>query len=197
MYYVNFSEKQILEQVSYNSHLGQGVKRLRLKEVRCTQDYVEQGRLIYQKGHTYQLWIVDYTDSLLGMTRWFTAMPQILAEKPNTKTFFMVPIEVFLYANDSLGFVSSITFEAESGKKFQLFVDINDGMQSLIEPWSLNKAQVLDYVVSQKGGNRLDYSVCGRFICNPQERHIVWLVRQKLGKKRYNNTTNYNCSQNF
>ena len=55
MYYVNFSEKQILEQVSYNSHLGQGVKRLRLKEVRCTQDYVEQGRLIYQKGHTYQL----------------------------------------------------------------------------------------------------------------------------------------------
>ena len=62
MYYVNFSERQILDQVSRNSHLGQGIRRLRLKAVHCYQDYVENGRLIYQKGKKYKLWIVEYSD---------------------------------------------------------------------------------------------------------------------------------------
>lgn len=185
MYYLNFSEKQILEQVGRNSHLGQGIRRLRLKRVRCYQDYVEHGRLIYQKGKEYKLWIVEYSDILLGITRWFTAMPQILEKEPMEKTYFMVPIDVFPYANESVVYVSSISFDTPEEKTFQLFVDVNDGMQSLIEPWSLNKAKVLDFAVKQKGGTLLDYNIRGRFISNRKERHIVWLIRRRLGKKQY------------
>lgn len=185
MYYVNFSEKQILDQVSRNSHLGQGIKRLRLKVVRCNQDYVEHGRLIYQKGKEYKLWIVEYSDVLLGMTRWFTAMPQILEKEPMEKTYFMVPVEVFPYAKESVVYVSSMSFSTPEDKTFQLFVDVNDGMQSLIEPWSLNKAKVLDFAVKKHGGTLLDYSIRGRFICNSKEKHIIWLIRHKLGKKQY------------
>lgn len=184
MYYVNFSEKQILEQVSRNSHLGQGIRRLRLKIVRCTQDYVEEGKLIYQKGKEYKLWIVEYSDILLGITRWFTAMPQILEKEPIEKTYFMVPIEVFLYAGDSVAYVSSLSFSWPENKTFQLFIDVNDGMQSLIEPWSLSKAKVLDFAMKKFGGTILDYSIRGRFICNAKERHIVWLIRRRLGKKQ-------------
>lgn len=185
MYYVNFSEKQILNQVSSNSHLGQGIRRLCFKVVRCTQDYFEQGQLIYQRGKEYKLWIVEYSDILLGMTCWFTAQPQILDEKPWKKSYFMVPIEVFLYANECLAFEGLLKFSAPEEKAFRLFVDVNDGMQCLIEPWSLNKAKVLDFAVQKFGGTLLDYSIRGRFICNRQERHIVWLIRHRLGKKQY------------
>ena len=185
MYYLNFSEKQILEQVSRNSHLGQGIRRLRLKVVRCYQDYVEHGRLIYQKGKEYKLWIVEYSDILLGVTCWFTAMPQILEKEPMEKTYFMVPVEVFPYANESVAYVSTMSFNTPEEKTFQLFVDVNDGMQSLIEPWSLNKAKVLNFAVEKKGGTLADYNIRGRFISNRQERHIVWLIRRRLGKKQY------------
>lgn len=185
MYYLNFSEKQILNQVGRNSHLGQGIRRLRLKKVRCYQDYVEGGRLIYQKGQEYQLWIVKYSDVLFNITRWFTARPQILAEEPMEKTYFVVPIDVFPYANESVVYVSSISFNTPEEKTFQLFVDVNDGMQSLIEPWSLNKAKVLEFVIRKHGGTLLDYTIRGRFISNRKERHIVWLIRRRLGKKQY------------
>ena len=152
----SFSEKQILDQVGRNSHLGQGIRRLRLKKVRCYQDYVEHGRLIYQKGKEYKLWIVEYSDILLGITRWFTAMPQILEKEPMEKTYFMVPIDVFPYANESVVYVSSISFDTPE-----------------------------DFAVKQKGGTLLDYNIRGRFISNRKERHIVWLIRRKLGKKQY------------
>lgn len=184
MYYVNFSEKEILEQVSRNSHLGK-IKRLRFKTVRCYQDYEEHGRLFYQNGKEYNLWIVEYSDTLLGITRWFTAMPQIFEKEPIERTYFMVPLEVFPYANESVVCISSISFTEPEEKRFQLFVDVNDGMQSLIEPWSLNKAKVLDFTVKKLGGTLLDYTIRGRFICNSKERHIVWLIRRKLGKKQY------------
>ena len=185
MYYVNFSEKQILEQVSHHSHLGQGIKRLRLKIVLCYRDYSESGKLIYQKGQKYKLWIVEYSDILFGITRWFTASPQILEKAPQEKTYFMVPLDVFPYANESVAYVDTISFLQPEKKVFQLFVDVNDGMQSLIEPWSLNKAKVLEYAVKKQGGCIADYSIRGRFICNQNERHIVWFIRRRLGKKQY------------
>lgn len=185
MFYANFSEKQILEQVSRHSHLGQteqGMSRLRLKNVRCTQNYEENGCLIYESGKKYVLWIVEYSDILLGIKRWFTAMPRIFEKEPLEKTYYMVPIEVFAEANESFSYVSFLTFD--KGRNFQLFIDVNDGTQSLIEPWSLNKAKVLDFVMKRKGGSLVDYTIRGRFICNRHERHIVWLIRRKFGKKQ-------------
>lgn len=188
MFYANFSEKQILSQMSSNSHLAQGVRRMRLKTVRCTQDYIEDGKQIYRRGESYTLWIVKYSDILLGITCWFTAKPQILENEPFEKTYFMVPVNVFRSAEESVAFVSEMSFDIpELGikKNFQLFVDVNDGMQSLIEPWSLVKEKVVDFAIKKYGGTKLDYAIRGRFICNRHERHIVWFIRRKLGKKQF------------
>lgn len=189
MIYENFSEKQILDGVRRESHLGQGIKRLSLRIVRCTEDYFEQGNLIYQKGKEYKLWIVKYSDILLGITKWFTAEPKIIDDgcpqydgAPH-RTFFMVPLETFIYAEESPKAVC-FEFQIPISIKYQLFVDINDGMQYLIEPWSLEKSAVIEYARKIYGGATLDYNIRGRYVCNKDERHIVWLLRQYLGKKQ-------------
>ena len=89
--FINFSEKEILENAGSDNHLGQGVKRLIFKTVRCTKSFCDENNgEIYRKGQEYKLWIAEYNDKLLGVTCWFTAMPRILdadAIKGPVKTF--------------------------------------------------------------------------------------------------------------
>lgn len=197
MIYQNFSEKEILSHFSRNSHLGLGIKRLTLKIVRCTQDYVDNGKLIYQKGREYKIWILKYSDTLFGLTKWFTSVPRIISKQNvqedvnrNVASYHMVPLETFMYAEDDPKKASFYDFEIvnQQGNKetirYQLFVDVNDGMQYLIEPWSLNKESVVEFSRTIYGGDRLDYTIRGRFLCDKNERHIVWLLRQYLGKKQ-------------
>lgn len=74
------------------------------------------------------------------------------------------------------------TADGQQKMRFQLFVDINDGMQKLIEPWSLEKSKVIEHAVAVKGGSKADYTIRGRLVTNPAESHIVWLLRRRLGK---------------
>lgn len=75
--FINFSEKEILENAGSDNHLGQGVKRLIFKTVRCTKSFCDENNgEIYRKGQEYKLWIAEYNDKLLGVTCWFTAMPK-------------------------------------------------------------------------------------------------------------------------
>lgn len=191
--FVNFSEKEILDRFQKNSHLGQGIERLKFKTVRCTKDYEYQGKLIYQKRKEYKLWIVKYSDVLNGTSSWFTAQPKVIDEDiPQAvpcKDFYMVPLEVFEYAGNSLEVSPFFEHEEFCGegvvKRYQLFVDVNDGMQKLINPWSLNKSEVVNFAVQQYGGSVLDYTIRGRLVTNPRESHIVWLLRKRLGRKQY------------
>lgn len=191
MIYENFSEKQILDGFKRNNHLGQSITlRPILKRVRCTQDYSdEQNRLIYQNKQEYVLWIVEYSDILLGITRWFTAKPQIIEENSPEftvprRTFHMVPVETFLHAKEAPK-ATSIKFDMPAETKYQLFVDVNDGMQKLIVPWSLEKMKVQAAAADKFGGCAADYRISGRMISNSAERHIVWLLHRKLGRKQY------------
>lgn len=196
MIYKNFSEKEILD-ARGNSHLGEGIKRLVLKIVRCTENYEDDGKLIYQRGKEYKLWIVKYSDTLLGITKWFTAEPKIIDENSleyksgPQRTFLMVPLQTFLYAEDDQEKASFYDFEIVNQQgikeviRYQLFVDANDGMQYLIKPWSLKKSEVIQFAVAKLGGTLLDYAIRGRFVCNTKERHIIWLLRRRLGKKQY------------
>lgn len=192
--FVNFSEKEILERFQRNSHLGQGIERLKFKTVRCTCDFYYDGKLIYEKRKEYKLWIVKYSDVLTGTSLWFTAQPKVIDDKDLetnvVKDFYMVPLDVFEYAGNSVEVSPFFEFEECLGdeslkKRFQLFVDVNDGMQKLIDPWSLDKARVLKYVAEVHGGSVLDYTIRGRLITNPKESHIIWLIRKRLGKKQY------------
>lgn len=188
MIYENFSEKQILEDLSRNNHLGQGIERLSLKIVRCTANFFNpKGMLIYRHGKEYKLWIVKYSDVLLGVTKWFTAEPKMFhqtspeAQMPHP-TFYMVPLEVFQYAGES---PQAVGFEFSPGKRlFQLFVDANDGMRCLVDAECLEKSAVIDYAVQVKGGSPLDYTIRGRLVRNRKECHIVWLLQRKMGKRQ-------------
>lgn len=191
MIYENFSEKQILDGLSRNNHLGTSITlRPILKRVHCTEDYFDsEKRLIYEKKREYVIWIVEYSDVLLGITRWFTAQPQIIDEsslqlqKPH-RTFHMVPLETFLYAKEAPK-ATSIEFEAPLKAKYQLFVDVNDGMQRLIDPWSLEKNKVQEFAAEKFGGCSGDYKISGRMVSNSHERHIVWFLHRRLGRKQY------------
>lgn len=182
--FINFSEKEILENAGSDNHLGQGVKRLIFKTVRCTKSFCDENNgEIYRKGQEYKLWIAEYNDKLLGVTCWFTAMPRILdadAIKGSVKTFYMVPKEVFQYAGNSVEKTPFITIQSDYELvRYQLFIDVNDGMQYLIRPWSLKKSDVLAFAVKKLGGSLEDYNIRGRFLCNAAERHIVWLIGRK------------------
>lgn len=192
--FVNFSEKEILERFQKNSHLGQGIERLKFKTVRCTKDYVYDGKLIYQKRQEYKLWIVKYSDVLTGTSSWFTAQPMVIdGDIPQAvpyKDFYMVPLDVFEYAGNSLEVSpyfehEELFFGEASTKRYQLFVDVNDGMQKLIDPWSLKKSEVVNFAKQKHGGSVLDYTIRGRLVTNPSESHIVWLLRKRLGRKQY------------
>ena len=136
--FINFSEKEILENAGSDNHLGQGVKRLIFKTVRCTKSFCDENNgEIYRKGQEYKLWIAEYNDKLLGVTCWFTAMPKILdadAIKGPVKTFYMVPKEVFQYAGNSVEKTPFITIQSDYELvRYQLFIDVNDGMQYFSE----------------------------------------------------------------
>lgn len=192
--FVNFSEKEILERFQRNSHLGQGIERLKFKTVRCTHDFHYDGKLIYEQRKVYTLWIVKYSDVLTGSTLWFTAQPEVIEESDSQtlphRDFYMVPLDVFEYAGNSVEVSPFFEYEAVPGEEmskwcFQLFVDVNDGMQKLIDPWSLIKSDVIDFTVRKFGGSKLDYTIRGRLITNPKESHIIWLIRKHTGKKQY------------
>ncbi len=193
--FFNFSEKEILEKAGSDTHLGKGVKRLLFKTVRCTKSFFdEDGNEIYRQGREYKLWIASYSDTLLGITRWFTAAPMVVDTESEAyknkliRTFYMVPKDVFLYAGDTLEKTPFVALQTDYELiRYQLFVDVNDGMQYLIRPWSLKKSEVLNFAVGKLGGNILDYNIRGRFVCNPQERHIVWLI----GRKRKRQSREY------
>ena len=110
-------------------------------------------------------------------------MPKILdadAIKGPVKTFYMVPKEVFQYAGNSVEKTPFITIQSDYELvRYQLFIDVNDGMQYLIRPWSLKKSDVLAFAVKKLGGSLEDYNIRGRFLCNAAERHIVWLIGRK------------------
>ena len=70
----NLSEREILQRAA-ESHLGQGIKRLTFRRLKCLQSFHRNGELIYEKGKTYKLWIVRYVDYILEITKDFTAIP--------------------------------------------------------------------------------------------------------------------------
>lgn len=190
MLLINFPEKEILSRYQSGSHLGQGIERLTFKTVHCTKDFEYQGKLIYKERGVYKLWIVKYKDILTGTHMWFTAQPMVAEQDGfELKRFYMVPVETFQYAGDSIDkapfYELENTADGQQKMRFQLFVDINDGMQKLIEPWSLEKSKVIEHAVAVKGGSKADYTIRGRLVTNPAESHIVWLLRRRLGKKQY------------
>ncbi len=190
--FVNFSEKEIIARHCGNSHLGiSEINRLKFKVVRCTEDFSYHGKLIYQKGKEYKLWIVKYIESVKETEDWYTATPRIEEDKipaDSERLFYVVPLSVFQYADNVQQVAPFCDFEVpdEDGRlktvRYQLFVDINDGMQKLIEPWSLEKAAVVEYLVKLLKGNPVDYTLCGRQISNQKETRIIWLVRKKVAK---------------